>query len=93
MKAARKKGSVANELSVVSTRAFTVDEVKRYAGSFDDPSRMASSFAGVSGGEDDAENEIVIREIHPGYLLWRVEGVEVPSPNHFTGPGCFPVVL
>jgi hypothetical protein len=82
-----KKGAVANELSLVSTRAFTVNEAKRYAGSLDDPSRMASSFAGVTGGEDDAENEIVIRGNSPRYLLWRVEGVEVPSPNHFTDQG------
>ncbi|MFK7972887.1 MAG: TonB-dependent receptor [Bacteroidia bacterium] len=82
-----KKGANANELSVVSTRAFSVDEGKRFAGSFDDPSRMASSFAGVSGGEDDSENEIVIRGNSPRFLLWRIEGIEVPSPNHFTDQG------
>ena len=37
-----------NELSVVSTRTFSVEETKRFAGSFNDPSRMASSYAGVS---------------------------------------------
>ena len=76
-----------NEASMVSTRMFTVDETKRYAGSYDDPLRMAAVFAGVSQGEDDAFNEIVIRGNSPRMLLWQIEGVEVPSPNHFTEEG------
>ena len=76
-----------NEASVVSTRMFTVNETKRYAGSFDDPLRMAAVFAGVSQGDDDAFNEIVIRGNSPRMLLWQIEGIEVPSPNHFTEEG------
>ncbi len=81
------KAASINELSVVSTRAFTTEETKRYAGSIDDPSRMALSFAGVSAGDDDANNEIIIRGNSPRFMLWRIEGVEVPSPNHFTDQG------
>ena len=76
-----------NELSVVSTRAFSVEETKRFAGSFNDPSRMAASYAGVSSGEFDEDNEIVIRGNSPRGLLWRLEGIEIPSPNHFTDQG------
>ena len=81
------KVSPINELSVVSTRTFSVEETKRFAGAINDPSRMASAFAGVSTGEFDEENEIVIRGNSPRGLLWRLEGVEVPSPNHFTDQG------
>ncbi|MCB0840543.1 MAG: carboxypeptidase-like regulatory domain-containing protein, partial [Bacteroidetes bacterium] len=62
------KNNSINELSVVSTRAFTVEETKRYAGSFNDPSRMALSFAGVTGGESDEENEIIVRGNSPRML-------------------------
>ena len=81
------KAASINELSVVSTRAFTVDETKHYAGSFDDPSRMALSFAGVAASDDDGNNEIIVRGNSPRFMLWRIEGVEVPSPNHFTDQG------
>ena len=38
-------------------------------------------------GEFDEDNEIVIRGNSPRGLLWRLEGIEVPSPNHFTDQG------
>jgi hypothetical protein len=75
-----------NEMALVSSRSFTVEETKRYAASVNDPSRMALSFAGVSNNED-SNNEIVIRGNSPKGLLWKVEGVEVPNPNHFGEEG------
>lgn len=36
-----------NELALVSTRTFDVQETERYAGSRNDPARMASNFAGA----------------------------------------------
>lgn len=76
-----------NELSIVSTKPFSVEETQRYAGGFDDPSRMALSFAGVTGGNKDEQNEIIIRGNSPRGLMWMVEGVEVPTPNHFADNG------
>ncbi len=75
-----------NDMAFVSARSFSVDETKRYAASFSDPSRMALCYAGVAT-TDDYLNEIIIRGNSPQYLLWRIEGVEVPSPNHFTRGG------
>ena len=40
------KNEVLNEMAVVSARQFSVEETKRYAGSFNDPARMVSAFAG-----------------------------------------------
>ncbi|ULQ53552.1 TonB-dependent receptor [Flavihumibacter fluvii] len=75
-----------NDLSMVSARAFTVEETQRYAASVNDPSRMATSFAGVVSA-DDGNNNIVIRGNSPTGLLWRMEGIEIPNPNHFSAPG------
>ena len=75
-----------NELAIVSTRTFDVQETERYAGSRSDPARMASNFAGTQGG-DDSRNDIVIRGNSPQGVLWRLEGVDIPNPNHFSIPG------
>ena len=83
---ATQDGEVMNEMATVSARAFTVEETDRYAGSRGDPARMASNFAGVQGA-DDSRNDIVVRGNSPSGVLWRVEGVDLPNPNHFSVPG------
>ena len=50
--ASSEKIEVNNELATVSARSFNVEETQRYAGSRNDPARMASNFAGVSGAND-----------------------------------------
>jgi hypothetical protein len=80
------KGEMNNQMSTVSARSFSVEETKRYAGSFDDPARMAQSFAGVSS-NNDSSNEIVIRGNSPRGVLWKLEGIEIPNPNHFADQG------
>jgi hypothetical protein len=77
------KGKPVNEMATVSVRTFNVEETQRYAASFNDPARMAVSFAGVST-SNDASNEIIVRGNSARGMLWRVEGVEIPSPNHFS---------
>jgi hypothetical protein len=73
-----------NEFASVSARSFSMEENKRFAGTLGDPSRMAQSFAGVVSASDD-NNAIVVRGNSPRGLLWRLEGVEIPNPNHFAG--------
>lgn len=80
------KGKPNNELAFISARSFTVEETKRYAASINDPARMALSFAGVAS-NDDGSNNIVIRGNSPRGVLWRLEGIEVPNPNHFGEEG------
>ena len=80
----QRKDRPGNEMAMVSARSFTIDETERFAGSLGDPSRMAANYAGVSS-VSDQRNDIVIRGNSPQGLLWRLEGVEVPNPNHF-GP-------
>lgn len=76
------KGETNNQMSVVSARTFNVEDTKRYAGSQNDPARMASNFAGVASG-NDSSNEIVVRGNSPIGLLWQIEGINTPNPNHF----------
>ena len=75
-----------NDMAIVSTKTFNVQETERYAGSRADPARMASNFAGVQGG-DDSRNDIIIRGNSPQGVLWRLEGIDIPNPNHFSIPG------
>ncbi|GAA4469259.1 carboxypeptidase-like regulatory domain-containing protein [Nibrella saemangeumensis] len=83
---ALRTGDARNEMAMVSARQFSVEETDRYAGSRGEPARMASNFAGVQGA-DDSRNDIVIRGNSPIGVLWRVEGVSIPNPNHFAYPG------
>ncbi|MBI2967348.1 MAG: TonB-dependent receptor [Bacteroidetes bacterium] len=80
--AEREKEKPLNEMAVVSARAFNLDETKRYAGSWGDPARMAMNFAGV-GSASDQRNDIIIRGNSPMGVLWRLDGINIPNPNHF----------
>ena len=81
--AEKKKEKTVNEFATVSARSLNIQEASQYAASFDDPARQVQNFAGVTGNGDDLNNEIVIRGNSPNTLLWRLEGVEIPNPNHF----------
>lgn len=70
-----------NKMAAVGARMFSVEEAARYAGGFDDPARLASSFSGVSSG--GSTNGISIHGNAPHLLLWRLENIEIPNPNHF----------
>jgi len=71
-----------NEMAQISARSFTVEETERFAGTWYDPARMASNFAGVMT-VGDQRNDIIIRGNSPLGLLWRFEGIDIPNPNHF----------
>src|SRR5690606_5335430 len=82
----RKKGEVINEMATVSATSFSVEETNRYAGSRGDPARMMSNYAGCQG-TDDSRNDLVIRGNSPLGIIYRVEGVSIPNPNHFAVAG------
>ena len=81
-----KKHEVINDMALISSHAFTVEETQRYAGSRGDPARMATNFAGVNG-TDDSRNDIVIRGNSPFGVLYRLENVNIPNPTHFAVAG------
>ncbi len=83
---ATRQGEVLNDMALISARQFSVEETQRYAGSRGDPARMASNYAGVLG-TDDSRNDIVVRGNSPLGVIWMVEGVNIPNPNHFSISG------
>ncbi len=80
------KDRTINEMATISSRQFSMEEVNRYSGGRSDVGRLAGNFAGV-GTADDSRNDIVIRGNSPTGLLWRLEGIPIPSPNHFSTVG------
>ncbi len=82
----KKKGAILNKMALISAQSFTVEESERYAGSLSNPSRMVGSFAGVSN-DPTGNNNIIIRGNSPNGLLWQMEGIPIPNPNHFSNEG------
>ncbi|MES2847829.1 MAG: TonB-dependent receptor plug domain-containing protein, partial [Bacteroidota bacterium] len=82
----RSKNKALNEAAVISARQLSTDEAFKYAGTRNDPSRMAQNFAGVSG-SNDGRNDIIIRGNSPSGVLWRMDGIDIPNPNHFSTLG------
>ena len=76
------KGEALNEMAVLSARSISPEQTNRYAGGFNDPSRILSNFAGVTNTQDGS-NDIIVRGNSPKYIQWRLEGVEITNPNHF----------
>ncbi len=75
-----------NEMSLVGARKFSVSETKRYAGTLDDPARAVANFPGVVS-DAQGTNSIIVRGNSPKGILWRIDGVEIPNPNHFADEG------
>ena len=86
VKANKDKSESINKMATTSAKTFTVEETNRYAGSLNDPARMVSGFAGVTG-DAQGDNDIVVRGNSPRGILWRLEGIDIPNPNHFSNNG------
>lgn len=80
------KSESINEMSQISSQGLSVEESKRYAGGIGDPARLVSSFAGVSS-IGDGNNDIIVRGNNPRFIQWKLEGTEIPNPNHFSQEG------
>jgi len=72
-----------NSMSIGSARVLSIEEMSRFSGGFLDPARMAQNYAGVAGARDD-RNDIIVRGNSPSGVLWRLEGIDIPSPNHWS---------
>jgi hypothetical protein len=83
---ANEKDRTVNDMIAVSGRTFSVEETRKFAAAVNDPARMAASYSGVVSA-DDGNNNISIRGNSPNSLLWRMEGIDIPNPNHFVNPG------
>jgi len=79
----KNKGQPLNDMTLVSGRSISPEQTNRYAGGFNDPSRILSNFAGVTSSQDGS-NDIIVRGNSPKYLQWRLEGMQITNPNHFS---------
>ena len=70
-----------NSFMVGSSRSIDVNETNN-AGVVNDPNRLAMGFPGVQGNGDNV-NELIIRGNSPAGMTYRLEGVDIPNPNHF----------
>lgn len=86
IKSQNDKSESLNKMALLSAKTVSVEETNRYAGSINDPARMVSNFAGVVGNAE-GNNDIVVRGNSPRGILWRLEGIDIPNPNHFADNG------
>jgi hypothetical protein len=75
-----------NSMALIGIRSFNIEDVRRYSGARNDPSRLAANFAGVHIG-NDIENGIIVRGNSHLNVLWQLEGMPIPTPNHFALAG------
>ena len=80
------KHNTINDMAMISARSFTIEETEKFAGSWGDPSRMATGYAGVFVA-NDMSNDIIVRGNSPTGLIWRLEGIPIPGPNHWNDLG------
>jgi len=71
-----------NSMATVSARRVRSQDAARYAVGYYDPLRMVTNLPGVAATNSDEDNSIVVRGNSPRSLLWRLEGIEIPNPNH-----------
>ena len=83
---ATQEGQARNEMMAISSRSFSIKETNRYAGSINDPGRVALNFPGVTAAQDN-DNDVIVRGNSAAGILWRLEGIDVPNLSHFSRPG------
>ena len=76
------KGTPINDMALVSARSISPEESNRFAGPFNDPTRILSNYTGIAATQDGS-NDIIVRGNSPKYIQWRLEGVQITNPNHF----------
>lgn len=76
------KSSSLNDKALLGAQMFSVEEASRFAGGMDDPARLVSAYSGIVP-PSISNNGISVRGNTPALLQWRLEGIEIPNPNHF----------
>lgn len=77
------KESTVNPTALAGGMMLSMEEASRYAGGYNDPARLVTAFAGVAGAGDG--NGISVHGNAPQFMKYRLEGVEIFTPNHFSG--------
>ena len=75
-----------DEVAPVGANLINTDDLNRHAGNRGEAIRKVAVLPGIQNA-DDSRNDIIIRGNSPQSVLWRVEGINIPNPNHFNIPG------
>ena len=68
--------------------SISLDQIDHVAASWGDPARLLTSLAGV-GTTSDLKNDIVVRGNSPSGVSYRLDGIEIPEPNHGAEVGAY----
>lgn len=75
-----------SESDPIGGNLIRMDELSHHAGNRGEALRKVSVMPGIQSA-DDSRNDLVIRGNSPQSVLWQIEGVNIPNPNHFSFPG------
>ncbi|MEK6781506.1 MAG: carboxypeptidase regulatory-like domain-containing protein [Bacteroidota bacterium] len=73
---------------IAGVTSISMEKSMRVPANFFDPIRMATSYPGVVAASDQS-NSIVVKGYSPNGLLWRLQGLDIVSPNHLGNAGTF----
>ena len=80
------KARAQNPVAVAGVQMISVDEASRFGGTLDDIARVVGRYVGTTG---SVSNNGFSTHGNPASMsMYRLEGVEVPSPVHFDGSLC-----
>jgi len=68
--------------------SISIEKSMRVPANFFDPVRMVTSYPGVVAANDQS-NSIAVKGYSPNGLLWRLQGLDIVSPNHLANAGTF----
>lgn len=74
--------------NILSIQTITPEQTQRFAATFYDPARLATSYAGVVS-QNDGANNLIVRGNSPTSTTWWLEGAEIVNPNHTANAGTF----
>ena len=75
------KEATVNPTVLAGGLMLSMEEATRFAGGGNDPARLVSAFAGISASSNG--NGVSVHGNAPQMMKYRVEGVEVFTPNHY----------
>lgn len=76
-----------NEETLLSIQKLSREEIATYPGGNNDITKVAQSLPGVSGSVGGFRNDIIIRGGAPNENIYYLDGIEIPTINHFSTQG------
>ena len=79
------KSRPVNPQTLCGSKMISIEETERFAGAFDDVSRVVRRYPGITG--SNATSLVSSHGNHPFSTLYRLNGIEIPIPMHFANAG------